>query len=228
MWKPVFGYENNYEVSESGEVRSIPRVQSVSDMLGRSYTVNRKGKDLTKREHEFGYYLVTLSQDNIPKTVTVHKIVAEAFLGPRAAGEFVRHLDGNPKNNHYSNLAYGTQKQNMQDALRHGTVEKGEDRYNARLLGVDVVAIRIRKAAGEVNHVLAKEYGVSEPYLHKLVTGQKWASAGGPLSASRKINRLSPSEGLEVLSLFASGKTKTEIAAIKKASLTQITRILGA
>lgn len=51
----------------------------------------------------------------------VHHLVAEAFLGPRPHGKYVLHKDGNHNNNAASNLYYGTQSENMKDAIRHGT-----------------------------------------------------------------------------------------------------------
>jgi DNA-binding CsgD family transcriptional regulator len=35
-----------------------------------------------------------------------------------------RHLDGNPANNHISNLGWGTNSENTQDRLEHGTMFK--------------------------------------------------------------------------------------------------------
>ena len=55
------------------------------------------------------------------QSVRVHRMVAEAFLGPAKDGEIVCHRDGNPGNNHVSNLYYGTQVENTLDAIRHGT-----------------------------------------------------------------------------------------------------------
>jgi hypothetical protein len=47
--------------------------------------------------------------------------VALAFLAPQPGTRVVRHLDGDPANNHVSNLAWGTQSENMKDTLQHGT-----------------------------------------------------------------------------------------------------------
>lgn len=52
----------------------------------------------------------------------MHTLVALAFLGPRPEGKpHIRHLDGNARNNHVSNLAYGTAAENVADSLQHGT-----------------------------------------------------------------------------------------------------------
>lgn len=51
----------------------------------------------------------------------VHQLVAELHIGAGKPGQEVRHLDGNPANNHVSNLAWGTRSENVLDAVRHGT-----------------------------------------------------------------------------------------------------------
>lgn len=54
----------------------------------------------------------------------IHHLVALAFIGPRPegrAGARVRHLDCNPLNNHFSNLAYGTPEQDVADSIANGT-----------------------------------------------------------------------------------------------------------
>ncbi|WP_369497494.1 HNH endonuclease signature motif containing protein [Nocardia otitidiscaviarum] len=51
----------------------------------------------------------------------VHRLVAEAFYGPRPSGFDTRHLDGDTRNNAASNLAYGTRSRNQLDSVQHGT-----------------------------------------------------------------------------------------------------------
>lgn len=52
----------------------------------------------------------------------VHRIVCEAFNGPAPVGcNTVRHLDDVKHNNVPDNLAWGTQADNMADAVRNGT-----------------------------------------------------------------------------------------------------------
>jgi hypothetical protein len=43
-----------------------------------------------------------------------------AFVGPCPEGMETRHLDGDPANNHRSNLKYGTRSQQRHDDVRHG------------------------------------------------------------------------------------------------------------
>jgi hypothetical protein len=72
-----------------------------------------------------GYLLVGLHHHRRQTTRTVHSLVAEAFIGPRPAGQQIRHLDGDPVNNHLGNLRYGTGAENARDQVRHGTHANG-------------------------------------------------------------------------------------------------------
>src|SRR5213596_1074117 len=98
-WLPVPGYEQAYAVSSLGRVLSLPRPHARGGGIMRP--------PLGKR----GYLTVELWRDGKSKTVGVHQLVALAFLGPRPEKQEVRHLDGNPLNNHLTNLAHGTRRQ---------------------------------------------------------------------------------------------------------------------
>lgn len=68
----------------------------------------------------------TLSSGHIRVVVdrshrTVHALMAEAFIGPRAEGQEVRHLNGNPSDNRIDNLVYGSKSDNAYDSIDHGT-----------------------------------------------------------------------------------------------------------
>lgn len=108
-WLPVVGWEGLYEVSDRGRVWSI-----------------RSHRTLKYRLDGYGYPTVTLCEKrNSPGgrqiMVPVHRLMAAAFLRPRPDGQGVRHLDGSHQNDLIENLCYGTQQENMQDAMDHGT-----------------------------------------------------------------------------------------------------------
>jgi hypothetical protein len=54
-------------------------------------------------------------------TITVHRLVAAAFLGPRPDGMMICHWNGDPADNRVENLRYATRVDNALDSLRHGT-----------------------------------------------------------------------------------------------------------
>lgn len=106
-WRPVVGFENDYEVSSEGGVRSRRRSGS-------------KGGPLRTRPDAKGYPMVTLRSGGVAATRRVHRLIAEAFIGPAPAGAHVRHLDGNPARSVLANLAYGTPGENHLDRVKHG------------------------------------------------------------------------------------------------------------
>lgn len=116
-WKPVVGFEDSYEVSDKGRVRSLDRTIVRRDGV----LLPRKGKMLSLEIDRHGYLRARLSEGGKNKPHPVHKLVLAAFVGPRGEGMECLHLDGNPKNNYVANLAYGTASQNTLDQVRHGT-----------------------------------------------------------------------------------------------------------
>ncbi len=87
-----------------------------------------------------GYLIVTLCESGNRKTCLVHRLVLEAFIGLCPEGMECRHLDGNPVNNNLGNLRWGTHKQNIHDAIQHGTraiLGKGEKHPNSKLSDQD-------------------------------------------------------------------------------------------
>ncbi|OBR80489.1 hypothetical protein A7K92_00235 (plasmid) [Klebsiella pneumoniae] len=160
----------------------------------------KKGQIIKPRViNDFGHLGVKLSVNGVKCDRTVHYLVATAFHGERPEGLLIRHLDGRPSNNAPSNLAYGTQVDNMADAIAHDTVEFGERRYNAKLTNEVVIAIRIKKSEGALNKDLAAEYGLTELYIHHIVTGKKWARVGGPIVVSRASKKLDAEARAEVV-----------------------------
>lgn len=198
-----------YSVSDEGEV------------------FDKHGRKLPQRLHPFGYPMVSLwDRENKRRvTRTVHSLVMLTFVGERKRGLLVRHLDGNPKNCKLSNLSYGTQKQNMLDAIRHGTVERGEARYNSKLTKEAVLEIRRRSAQGEKSCVLSAEFGVAESKISKVISGKSWAHVVGEPIRARSHNVLDKDGQAKVIEDLKSGLSLKKTAAKHKISLTQLYRI---
>jgi len=72
-----------------------------------------------------GHLRFSLYHDNKKKeTYGLHQLVAWTFIGkPPSKSAFVLHGDGNPQNNHPSNLRYGTRLENIKDAIKHSNNE---------------------------------------------------------------------------------------------------------
>lgn len=129
-----------------------------------------------------GYLWVDCGRSSRPRRQGVHQLVAAAFLGPRPAGLVTRHLDGDKLNNVVGNLAYGTQGDNIRDAVRHGTMAfVGEENPVAKLTADQVRQARRDAAAGERKTAIAKRLGVTSQNVCSIVNGRSWKllDAGG-------------------------------------------------
>lgn len=116
-WRPVVGYEGNYEVSSMGRVRSLDR----ADGLGRK----AKGRVLKFRPLPNGRPRVNLSRNGIIRDAYPYRLVLEAFVGPCPPGMECLHWDDDPNNNDVSNLRWGTRTDNMRDMSRNGNGNAG-------------------------------------------------------------------------------------------------------
>lgn len=166
-WRDIRGHEGRYQVSDLGRVRSLDR--EIAHPSGSTFV--RKGKVLTVHFGERGYGQVTLTGGGRWKTYMVHRLVAEAFLPPKAEGEVVRHKDGEKPNNALANLQYGTHQQNSNDQKRHGTTRKGSDHPMAKLTEADVLALR---ASAGTTVALAEAYGVSNQLVSRIKRREIW------------------------------------------------------
>lgn len=116
-WLPVVGFEGWYSVSDQGRVRSEDRVITRSDGV----VVTWRSRMMSSKPDLNGYPILTLQQQGRIRKVRVHALVAEAFIGLRPEGLEVLHRDGNPANNHLSNIRYGTHAENGRDTQQYRT-----------------------------------------------------------------------------------------------------------
>lgn len=161
-----------YEVSRFGDVRSWHtrgpgkrRASVPQNVIG---SVNREG-----------YRQVLLSLNGRKRKHSVHILVAEAWIGPRPAGQQVRHRDGVRANCCASNLRYGTPVQNAADRVEHGTDPAGERNPRAVLDRGQVEEVRRRYVAGDERDgaaALARELGVARQTIGRIVRGETWPS----------------------------------------------------
>lgn len=113
IWKPVPQWENSYEVSTLGRIRSLDRTIRTSKEFSK-----RKGRILNPMTDKDGYKYITVQR----KSWKLHRKICETFHGdPPSSTHVVRHLNGNPADNRPANLKWGTRKENSEDTKGHGT-----------------------------------------------------------------------------------------------------------
>lgn len=121
-WRAVAGYEGLYEVSNLGRVRSLDRVRTKPHPRNTSMTMTyiKKGRILKRKKLPCGYWIVDLWKDKRPRTISVHRLVAIAFIPNPDNLPEVNHIDENKENPVVTNLEWVTHEGNM----RHGTCGK--------------------------------------------------------------------------------------------------------
>lgn len=102
IWRPVVGYEEYYEVSNTGRVRTIPRTVYTNN--GGYINIGQVIK--APMLHYKGYLQVRLKVNNRPKTFFVHRLVAEAFIPNPNRYKYVNHIDEDKTNNLVGNLEW--------------------------------------------------------------------------------------------------------------------------
>lgn len=169
IWKDVVGYEGRYQVSNLGNVRSVPRVTC--------HGQQRSGQLLRPATDPRGYLRVSLYKDGHVSVRTVHSLVAEAFVEGRAEGLEVCHGDDVKSNNVATNLRWDTRKANAADKVANGRSAAGARNGRAKLNEAQVAEIRVKLEAGAVRNHLRKEYGVSFNTIERIASGETWSVA---------------------------------------------------
>jgi NUMOD4 motif/HNH endonuclease len=105
VWLPIPAYENWYEVSNLGRIRSLERI-----VIGRPGVIGKKYSQFLKPLAGEDYARVVLAKNSVRKTIGIHQLVLLAFCGPCPPKHEVRHLDNVKRNNALYNICYGTKK----------------------------------------------------------------------------------------------------------------------
>lgn len=151
--RKIIGYED-YSVYENGEIVSYKR--------------NPAGTSLVAGVAKSGYRTVTLSNKNGPKTISVHRIVADNYsdklIDPTEGQVEIDHIDENKLNNHYSNLRWCTSKENRKYHLDNNPHKKSKKSKGiSTYKPVDPIVKKQNKdaASKRMSELLGKEVGNS-------------------------------------------------------------------
>jgi hypothetical protein len=171
QWEPVVGFEDHYIVSSEGRVRRIGK-----DRMGRCRNTMLRSSDRN------GYRGVTFCVEGKTTTVSVHRIMWEAFRAPIPPSMQINHINGDKTDNRLANLEVCTARQNMSHmrlVLKRRQVTPppmpGERNPNAKLEASDVHAIRTRIAQGDSPTKIARDFSVNRSLIHKIRRKEAWA-----------------------------------------------------
>ena len=115
IWKDIPEYEELYEISNLGRVKSKTR----KTKFGRGWKVY-ESQILKPQEDKDGYFRIALSKDGKKRRFFIHRLVMMSFVDNSLNLPVVNHIDGNKQNNKLNNLEWVTRSENDLHAFRIG------------------------------------------------------------------------------------------------------------
>lgn len=119
IWKDIVGYESIYMVSNFGRIKSLERFKkSHTDAM--AFVPN----SILKPAITDGYLRVVLQKNGKAKQMTVHRLVATAFIQNMENKPCINHINGIKVDNSATNLEWVTVRENTIHAFRTGLIVK--------------------------------------------------------------------------------------------------------
>ena len=159
-WRPIKITEGRYEVSSLGRVKRV-----------------LTGRILKPRVNKFGY-IKYVFYDNYRTRITMfaHRIVAAEFIRDISPGEEVDHLNMVRWDNRVSNLDVVSRLINMQRSHNSGArnTARGSRQHLSVITNETAVEIRRRSALGEFQNAIARDLGISNSIVNRVVLRRTW------------------------------------------------------
>lgn len=107
--------------------------------------------------------------------VVVARLVAEAFIPNPEGARLVLHTNGNQQDNDWSNLRWGSWKDNAADSLAHGTFPRGERHGKALMTEEKVINLRKMWDKREATQLqLAAKFDISRSAVQQILARRTW------------------------------------------------------
>ena len=156
-WVKIEGYEEFYEISTKGRVKSLRQNKVMMPGLGSR-----------------GYMLINLRKDGNHTPYDIHRLVAKAFILNPEGKKTVNHIDACKTNNSIENLEWMTQKENSMHASYLGLFKPHRKNVSQKSLHGEI--IEVFKSMLEAQ----KNTGVDQASITKCCQGKR-RTAGGYL-----------------------------------------------
>ena len=170
QWRPIKGFDK-YQVSTYGRVKSFwrktPRILKPKFGIG-------------------GYMKVEPCANGKPKSIKIHRLVAETFIPNPLNKPEVNHEDGHHMNCFVENLTWATSSENRRHAYDSGLAKSGVDNSCAKIKSeTDIVYIR-DNPDNLTQQQLAEMFGVHPTAIGQIQLGKSYANEGGTVRETQK------------------------------------------
>ena len=176
VWKWIPGF--NYKISNLGRIRSFQK-SKYGDYIGVAITRD-------------GYCKAQLCKDGAKKFITIHRLVARAFLNPTGSSWWVNHKDCNKLNNIITNLELSDRLHNAAHAKAMGRyisvtgenhwthkfpekIKYGSKNKRAKLTESTVLELRVLRSKGYSFGKLGKIFNISKVAARYAAIGKTWS-----------------------------------------------------
>ena len=129
-------------VSKCGKVYSKDRIKHSVTRGNTPYSCLVFGRELKFRKDKDGYFRFNTTIDGRHKTLLVHRLMADTFLGKPEKFKVVDHIDRDKTNNRIENLRYASFAENARNSSRQKmTQEKKIMAIKMRDIGASIALI---------------------------------------------------------------------------------------
>lgn len=202
VWRPCPDYENNYEVSNFGNVRNKKTLR-----LLKLYLNNKK------------YLEVRLFKSGKETSKIIHRLVGKAFLSNLNGLPQINHKDGIKHNNNVNNLEWSTNSENQLHAYRIGLQRsrKGEGNNNTCLTEIVVEKIKAQYNSGERLKELSQKHNINLSILRNIIYGRTWThNLSKLIKRDDRKNKLKEDINKSIITKFSRGLSGTSVVQLTK------------
>lgn len=163
--KLIDGFEN-YSITMSGRV-----INNITKMEKKP-SDNHSGN---------GYMYIDLYNTGKRKRFYVHRLVAEAYVPNPHNKPYINHIDGNPKNNDYTNLEWCTPYENVEHASKVlGVMPQYKEANNKRKRAVKQIDVKTKKVVAVYESVreAERQTGIKSSYICQVCKGKFYQCFG--------------------------------------------------
>lgn len=153
IWKTIKSKENNYQISNLGNIRNI----------------KRNFKILKCKKNTDSYKNVVIDK----KIYSIHRLVALYFIKNSDNKPQVNHKDGNKLNNNINNLEWVTISENIKHAYQNNLIKRKYNKNN-KLNIWDIKFIKAWLKLGYKHKDIANKFNVSRSAITDINCNRRW------------------------------------------------------